>query len=183
MKYFFLNTTKLVLALLILSSSNVATLNAANTNLNLGVNEGSLSVQSPSVVQLNETNLDNIPDTGAWAYVLYDDIVVRDHRSIAPGWSATATLSDFTDGTYTISADSNTAFYPIAITPIGNSSITGVTGGPIHYFTGPTDPTSVMTATNGNGKGRYKNNGYLALFIDVSTAPGSYVGVLTLTVS
>jgi len=156
---------------------------ASNTSVDLVVNEGSLSVLAPTNIQLTDTNLDTLPDTGTWSYNSYDNLVVRDHRSTSPGWSLTGTITDFTDGSNTIPIADKVLLYPLTLTPIGGSTLTGVSNGPVHTYTSTTDPATFMSATGGSGKGRFKQYGFIALWIDVAAAPGSYSGTLVLTVA
>jgi hypothetical protein len=155
---------------------------AANTNINAQVNAGTLSISAPANATMTAVDLDTIPDIGANSTGTITGVVVKDHRSGTPGWSATATCSDFTSGGDTI-AVTNLTITPSAITAIGNSSLTGVTAGSAHTYTGTSDPAALMTATAGNGRGRYNQNEALSLFVDISTIPGTYTATVTETVA
>jgi hypothetical protein len=155
---------------------------AASTNLNAQVNAGTLSISAPANATLSAIDLDTLPDTGGDSTGTISGIVVKDHRAGAPGWSATATCSDFASGTDTI-AVTNLSITPSAITAIGNSSLTGVAAGSAHTYTGITDPASLMTATATNGRGRYQQDEGLSLFVDISTVPGTYTATVTETVA
>ena len=76
----------------------------------------------------------------------------------------------------------------ITVTPdtpsaVGNSSLTGVTAGTAHTYTGTSDPATLMSATTGNGRGRFNQDVDLSLLIDVTTVPASYSATCTETVS
>lgn len=163
-----------------LSDNNVA--QAASTTINATINAGTLSISAPASATLSAVNMDSIPDSGTTSTGTITGVVVKDHRAGSPGWSATATCTDFTSGSDTI-AVTNLTITPGAITPIGNSSLTGVSAGGAHTYTGTSDPATLMTATATNGRGRYSQNEGLSLFIDVSTIPGSYSATVTETVA
>ncbi len=155
---------------------------AASTNINAQVNAGTLSISAPANASMTAIDLDTIPDTGGTSTGTISGVVVKDHRSGTPGWSATATCSNFTSGADTI-AVTNLTLSPGAITPVGNSSLTGVSAGSAHTYTGTSDPATLMTATAGNGRGRYNQDEGLSLFVDVSSIPGTYTATVTETVA
>ncbi len=155
---------------------------AANTNINAQVNAGTLSIAAPASATMTTIDLDTIPDTGGTSTGTIAGIAIKDHRAGSPGWSATTTCSDFTSGSDTI-AITNLTVTPSTITALGNSSLTGVSTGSAHTYTGTSDPASLMSATAGNGRGRYTQNLGLSLFIDVSTIPGTYTSTVTETVA
>lgn len=155
---------------------------AATTTINAQIDAGNLSISAPGTATMTTIDMDTIPDAGTSSTGTIAGVRVKDHRAGAPGWSATATCSDFTSGSDSI-AVTNLTITPGAITPIGNSSLTGVTAGSTHTYTGTSDPASLMTATSGNGRGRYDQDEGLSLFVDVSTIPGTYTATVTETVA
>ncbi|MFZ5391705.1 MAG: hypothetical protein ACOZAR_00740 [Patescibacteria group bacterium] len=155
---------------------------AATTTINAQIDAGNLSISAPGTATMTTIDMDTIPDAGTSSTGTIAGVRVKDHRAGAPGWSATATCSDFTSGSDSI-AVTNLTVTPGAITPIGNSSLTGVTAGSTHTYTGTSDPASLMTATSGNGRGRYDQDEGLSLFVDVSTIPGTYTATVTETVA
>lgn len=155
---------------------------AATTTINAQVNAGNLSISAPGTATMSTIDMDTIPDAGTSSTGTIAGVRVKDHRAGAPGWSATATCSDFTSGGDTI-AVTNLTITPSAITPVGNSSLTGVSAGSAHTYSGTSDPASLMTATAGNGRGRYDQDEGLSLFVDVSTIPGTYTATVTETVA
>lgn len=155
---------------------------AATTLINAQVNAGNLSITAPGTASLSTIDLDTLPDGGGNATGTITGVRVKDHRSGTPGWSATATCTDFVSGGDTI-AVTNLTITPGAISPVGNSSMTGVTAGSAHTYTGTSDPATLMTATAGNGRGRYDQNEGLSLFIDIATPPATYTATVTETVA
>lgn len=161
---------------------NDATL-AATTNINAQVNPGTLSIQAPGTASMTAIDLDTLPDGGGTSTGTISGVRVKDHRSGSPGWSATATCTDFTDGGTNTIPVTNLTITPGAISAIGNSSLTGVTAGSAHTYSGTSDPATLMTATAGNGRGRYDQDEALSLFVDISTAPATYTATVTETVA
>ncbi len=155
---------------------------ATNSNITASLTAGSLAVSAPGTAALADVSLDSIPDTNGQATGLLSNIEVRDHRQSAPGWSVTVTCSDFTDGVSTISV-TNFSVEPQSISPVGNSSISGVNPGSTHKFTGISDPTTIMSANSGAGRGRFFLDTNLALEIGVATKPSGYTATLTETIS
>ncbi len=156
---------------------------AATTTINAQVNPGTLSISAPGNATMSAVDMDTIPDAGTTSTGTISGVRVKDHRSGAPGWSATATCSDFSDGGTNSIAVTNLTMTPGTITPVGDSSLTGVTAGSAHAFTSSTDPATMMTATSGNGRGRYDQDEALSLFVDVSTVPATYSATVTETVA
>lgn len=155
---------------------------AATTTLSAVINAGTLSLTAPGTATMTAINMDSIPDAGTTSTGSITGVSVRDHRATTPGWSATATCSNFTSGVNTINV-TNLTITPGTITALGNSSLTGVTAGSAHVYTGTSDPASLMSATAGNGRGRYTQNEGLSLSIGVATVPGSYSATVTETVA
>ncbi|HPN67051.1 MAG TPA: hypothetical protein PLZ62_00130 [bacterium] len=155
---------------------------AASTDINAQVNPGTLSISAPANATMTSIDLDTLPDAGGDSTGTISGVVVKDHRAGAPGWSATATCSDFSSGSDTITVD-NLTITPSTITAIGNSSLTGVSAGSAHTYSNTSDPASLMTATASNGRGRYQQDEGLSLFVDISTVPGTYSATVTETVA
>ena len=156
---------------------------AATTNINATVNPGTLSIQAPGTASMTAIDLDTLPDAGGYSTGTITGVRVKDHRAASPGWSATATCTNFSDGGSNTIAVTNLTITPSAISPVGNSSLTGVTAGSAHTYTGTSDPATLMTATAGNGRGRYDQNEALSLFVDISTVPATYTATVTETVA
>jgi len=155
---------------------------AANADIVASLTAGNLSVSAPGSVNLADVNLDSLPDTNGQATGVLSGIEVRDHRQSAPGWSVTVTCTDFTDGVSTISVTKFTV-EPQSVTPIGNSSTSGVNVGTPHTFTGTSDPATIVSAGNNSGRGRFTIDTNLALEIGVATKPSGYTATMTETIS
>ena len=156
---------------------------AANTTVNANVNAGTLSITAPASATMSAIDLDAIGDSGGASTGTMSGIKVKDHRNTSPGWSSTMTCTDFTDGgTNTIPVTDFTVT-PNTPTAVGNSSLTGVSAGSAHTYSGTSDPASLLSATTGNGRGRFNQDVDLSLAIDVTTAPASYSSTCTETVS
>ena len=155
---------------------------AADATVTASLTAGTLQVNAPGTTSLSDTDLDVIDDSGGEATGTLSGVEIRDHRAAAPGWSATITCDDFDDGVEVIPVTEFT-ITPGTINPTGNSSLTGVTAGSQHTFSGTSDPATLMSAANGNGRGRFVQNTDLSLGIDVSTVPSLYSTTCTETVS
>ncbi|MBU0648140.1 WxL domain-containing protein [Patescibacteria group bacterium] len=156
---------------------------AASTTVSADINAGTLSLTASSSVSMSAINLNSIGDAGSNSTGSISEVKVSDHRSTAPGWSVTATCSDFTDGGSNSIDITNLTVTPGTVSAVGNSSLTGVSAGGAHTYTGTSDPATMMTATTGNGRGRFTQDTDLSLFVDVSTVPASYSATMTETVS
>ncbi|MCD6471423.1 hypothetical protein J7K86_02755 [bacterium] len=155
----------------------------ADTSLSVTINPGTLQVQAPASATFTEVNLDDIPDTGTDTTATISPVKIKDHRAGTPaGWSVTMTNTDFVSGSDTI-AVTNLTVTPGDITAVGNSSLDGITKGSAHTFTSTSDPATLATADAGYGRGRFNQDEDLSLFIDVSTAPGTYSATSTITIA
>lgn len=155
---------------------------AADADIAASLTAGNLSVSAPGQVILTAVDLDNLPDTDGQSTGILSGVEVRDHRQNAPGWSLTVTCTNFSDGVSTIGV-TNFSVQPETVTPIGNSSLTGVNLGPVHTFTGINDPATLISADNNYGRGRFDLTTNLALVIGVATKPSTYSATLTETIS
>lgn len=64
-----------------------------------------------------------------------------------------------------------------------SGSLTGVTAGPVHAFTGTADPANILTAISGAGEGEYEIDPDLSLTIPIGTYVGNYSATMTLTLN
>lgn len=71
---------------------------------------------------------------------------------------------------------------PNSFTTVAGSS-TGVTNGSVHTFSSTSDPTTILTASSGNGMGSYSDNPALQLSVPAATFANSYSATITLTVN
>ena len=156
--------------------------NGANTILSQVINPGTLKVSAPNSSSFTMVDLDDLPDIGATTNATITPVKIKDHRAGSPGWSVTQTCEDFISGSDTI-AVTNLTVNPSDLTAVGNTSLTGVSKGSAHNFTGTTDPATLATATTGSGQGRFSQDEGLELFIDVATVPGTYNATSTITIS
>lgn len=159
------------------------TAQAATTTLSAAINAGTLSISAPGSATMSAVNMDSVPDSGTTSTGTITGVKVSDHRGGAPGWSATATCSNFSDGGTNTIAVTNLSITPGSVSAVGNSSLTGITAGSSHTFTGASDPASMMSASAGNGRGRYTQDESLSLFVDVSVVPATYTATVTETVA
>lgn len=174
-------TTLLTMKYLETKVANDGTL-AASTTINATVNAGTLSISAPGTASMSAIDLDSISDSGGTSTGTITGIKISEHRNTTPGWSATMTCTNFTSGGNTI-AVTNLTVTPGGLTPLGNSSLTGVSAGSAYTYTGVADPATLATATAGNGRGRFQLNAGLSLGVDVATMPGSYSATCTETVA
>lgn len=142
------------------------------------VTAGTLSISNPSSatftsVQVQATSQQTTANMSA--------ITVTDSRGSNPGWSATATMGNFSDGTHTISV-TNLSIDPGSLTVISGSG-TGVSVGPTHIFTSTSDAATLMKANEGYGNGEYQVSPALQLTIPVGSYSGDYSATMTITVS
>jgi|GEM_PF-1867387 len=156
---------------------------AADTTINANVNAGTLSISAPGTASMSAIDLDAMDDSGGTSTGTISGIKVKDHRGTSPGWSATMTCTNFTDGGSNSIPVTDLTVTPDTPSAVGNSSLTGVTAGTAHTYTGTSDPATLMSATTGNGRGRFNQDVDLSLLIDVTTVPASYSATCTETVS
>lgn len=104
---------------------------------------------------------------------------VKDNRPTAPGWTLTASSTNFTSGTNSI-ASSLATLTPGSVSSPNGSSLTGVTAGAAGALSAA---RTVMSASAGNGLGTYNVNPTEAVQIDTVVKTGTYSSTLTLTLS
>ena len=169
--------------ILVLGAGTVLAATTANTVITAVINPGTLSVTAPASTSFTAVDLDAMPDTGTTTNATVSPVKIKDHRSgVAAGWSVTMTSTNLESGAGTIPV-TNLDVTPGDITAVGNSSLTGVSKGSQHTFTGTSDPASLAVATSSNGRGRYNQDEIMALFVDISTAPGTYNATSTVTIA
>lgn len=156
---------------------------AADTTINANVNAGTLSISAPGSASMSAIDLDTMSDSGGTSTGTISGIKVKEHRGSTPGWSATMTCTDFTDGGSNTIPVTDFTVTPNTPAAVGNSSLTGVSAGTAHTYVGNSDPATLMTATAGNGRGRFDLDLDLSLAIDVTTVPARYAATCTETVS
>jgi hypothetical protein len=106
-------------------------------------------------------------------------VTVADTRAANPGWSLTATISEFTGSAGEIDGNA------LGIAPKVLSSVAGqsVTAGPVvEPGVGFTGGTNLATAAPGGGRGTVTVGADLHFQVPTNTAPGNYVAELTVTV-
>jgi hypothetical protein len=155
---------------------------AASSTISTTLTAGTLQLIAPGTAALSSTNLDSIANGGTAATGTLSGVNVRDHRATAVGWSATMSCTNFTNGGNTISVTKFT-ITPGTVSAVGNSSLTGVAAGSQHTFTSTSDPATLMSASSGNGRGRFNQDTALSLLIEVATVPANYSSTCTETVS
>ena len=105
-------------------------------------------------------------------------ITVTDTRAGDPGWTASASISDFAGpGSATISGD-KVSFHDLSVT--GPHSAT-IARSPIAQLGGAPEPFAAAGA--GAGSGTSVIDGVLSLGAPTTTVAGSYTALLTLTVA
>lgn len=109
-----------------------------------------------------------------------NDVVIQDLRVKKPGWTVTVSFSDFVaiDGVIPVT---NLSIIPRAVTT-QNGTLDGITVGNNHLFTSTHDVALLMSASVGNGFGRYMQQEGLELIVPENTPAGSYSGTATFTV-
>ncbi|MCD6471427.1 hypothetical protein J7K86_02775 [bacterium] len=142
---------------------------------------GRLYLFAPSGADFSDVNLNEISGEGIVSQADIRSVVLVDLRRDKPGWTVTATCTHFINEDGDIIDVNNLIIDPQKIVAIWGS-LDGVNKGPEHNFTGPNDPALLMQALPGYGKGIYVQYEILKLFIDVSTAPGTYTATMTFTV-
>jgi hypothetical protein len=104
---------------------------------------------------------------------------VKDSRPTAPGWTLTASSTNFTSGANTIS-NTLATLTPGSVTTPNGSSLTGVSagaGGALNVS------RTIMSATAANGLGTYNVNPTEAAQINTTVKTGTYSATLTITLS
>jgi hypothetical protein len=114
------------------------------------------------------------------------DIHVDDARGDYPalGWNLTVASSNFSHTSNTSIPDidvTNLTVTPQNLRNDTGSSLTGVSLGSSHNFTGTTDQATVATAVSGAGNGSYYMDLGLSLNIPANQYAGSYEATLTFT--
>jgi hypothetical protein len=120
-------------------------------------------------------------------------VTVTDTRAGEQPWTASATVTDFTDGSSDVINGQNLAFTGVTPSYIANNALqsgvntTDVTSGAVY---GPNDPGSDGLkggphefATTANGDGEVNIYGLLSLAAPSSTPAGEYTATLTFTIA
>lgn len=138
---------------------------------------GSLQLlQSPSSTTLPGVTLDGTAQSTTGAL---GNIRVKDNRPSAPGWTVTASSTNFASNSETIAASKASAS-PRAVTTPDGSSLTGVSAG----GGGTLDVSRVLSsATAGNGLGTYDENPNETVNVDTTVKTGTYTATLTITLA
>jgi len=155
-----------------------ATIPNTSANQVYTVTAGTLSISHPTSVTFSSVT---IQAASQQTTANMSAITVTDSRGTNAGWSATATVSNFSDGTHTISV-TNLSITPGSLTVVSGSG-TGVSSGPTHTFTSTSDAATLMSASAGYGNGEYQVSPTLNLTIPVGSYSGSYNATMAITVS
>lgn len=149
-----------------------------SANQTYTVTSGTLSISNPTSATFTSVT---IQATSQQTTANMSAITVSDSRGSNAGWSATATVSNFSDGIHTISV-TNLSITPGSLTVVSGSG-TGVSSGSSHTFTSTSDTATLMNANVGYGNGEYQVSPSLQLTIPVGSYSGSYSATMTITVS
>ncbi len=152
---------------------------AINFN-NILLPNGFLSLNTPSSATLSSVNVAAIlqNSTGSTG-----TITITNTEGTGVTWSLTATSTDFTGGGHTIVV-TNFTINPsnsTLVAVVGDPTLTGLSTGIQHTFTGTNDPVNIVTAATGYGQGQYTINPTLSLNIPIGVYWGNYTATLTLT--
>jgi hypothetical protein len=104
---------------------------------------------------------------------------VKDSRPTAPGWTLTASSTNFTSGANTI-ANSLATLTPGSVTTPNGSNLTGVSAGAAGSLSAA---RTIMSASAANGLGTYSVNPTEAAQINTTVKTGTYTATLTITLS
>ncbi|MET9345832.1 beta-xylosidase [Streptomyces termitum] len=143
--------------------------------LTASVTAGELSMsQAGDAVQLSAVDF----GTGGAATGALQTVTVKDFRGGPAGWSLTGKVTDFAGPGGAIGAD-RLSWTPACVAKEGSPSACAAgTAGPVG-----TGATLASTANGTVTGGEFTVDAQLALDVPAFTAPGSYAGVLTLTLS
>ncbi|MBU0648193.1 WxL domain-containing protein [Patescibacteria group bacterium] len=156
---------------------------AAKTVIYTNISGGSLSDLAPETIAMSDIDLDTVDSSGAVSNGIISGVKIQDHRSASPGWSLSITCDNFVDEESNLIPVTNLTITPGAISPVGASSLNGISAGSKRAFGSTIDPIILMSAAAGNGMGRFLQDVGLSLSVDISTVPGSYSSVCTETVA
>jgi hypothetical protein len=146
---------------------------------------GALTLQAPSDVTFSDITVSTVNQTvtgNASGWKVDDARGLK--TSQQPGWSLTASATNFTDGDPvepSSIAVTNLTVTPSSLSTISGSS-TGVSLGSAHTFTSSSDQTAVAVASGGNGRGRYQGDLGLSLVVPANTPASTYSSTVTFTV-
>lgn len=140
---------------------------------------GSLTLSAPANAAMNPITI-AFPAPNSTGNL--GTVTANDSRGTNVGWSLTATCTNFTDGGHSIPVTNLTINPDNSTLTAISGSLTGVTAGVSHTFTGTSDPANIITAASGNGTGGYEINPDLSLTVPVGSYWGSYSATITLTV-
>src|SRR4051794_30784527 len=104
---------------------------------------------------------------------------VKDSRPTAPGWTLTASSTNFTSGANTI-ANSLATLTPGSVSTPNGSNLTGVSAGAAGSLSAA---RTIMSASAANGLGTYSVNPTEAAQINTTVKTGTYSATLTITLS
>jgi hypothetical protein len=104
-------------------------------------------------------------------------VTVTDNQGNDAGWVATASATDFTSGTATITISHATYTTPAATTT-GTSTVSATTLGPLS-----STPAAVQTATGVSGSNTATWDPTITLTVPAGTVSGTYTSTLTHSVS
>lgn len=155
-----------------------ADIGLGNVLPSLVVSNHSLNLSVDANFGLAAISMDSAPGPATGTF---SNLIVKDYRGSTPGWSVTATGSDFVDGLGNLIAITNLTMTSQTVSPVFAESVSGINLGGGVLST--TTPINLATATSGNGAGNLNVGGIFSLQIPLATVPGTYNSTLTITIS
>jgi len=143
------------------------------------VNSGSFTyTQLSGVITMSPITLNGAQQTSTGSL---QDLTIIDARGTNAGWSLTATLSDFTDGTPSASGNHVIPKGNLRATPTctANTGGTAVAGAPAQSFIGP---VALCTSPAGDSGGEFTADAGLSLDVPATAYSGTYTATMTLLV-
>ncbi|NMN97461.1 hypothetical protein [Antrihabitans stalactiti] len=149
--------------------------NAATTIVTIGVQAGALSISAPAAASLTLNGLSYSGQTG--------NVIVTDQRGqLLATWTATASLSDFVNGTSTVPASNVSYTNLVASIPSGGLlPLTVVVFTPLLSMSNSAAPVAVGTSALGSNNAQW--NPTLTVPANLFLASGSYTANLVHSVS
>ena len=147
----------------------------ADTTLTFTEGTGAIAITAPG----SSTLLPTVTPSGADQTVsaAIGTVTVTDNQGNDTGWVATASATNFTSGTRTITI-SHASYTPPAATNTGTSTVTAAT-----LATLATTPAPVQTATGVSGSNTASWDPTISLTVPAGTESGTYTSTLTHSVS
>jgi len=146
-----------------------------------GYSDGSLNLSVPANVSLPTISVDSKPNDVS---TIITPIQVIDTRLSNPGWTLTATTSDFASQTLQdVSIPVSNAFKnsPGSVT-VNEGQTNGVNIGDLKTINSVTDNMSIFSGSTGNSKGNYQISTTITLTVPSFSRATSYQSVYTYTI-